>query len=147
MPLSSPAYQYSIISISCTTSLVTPASSRASRTAAVSRLSPFSTIPLGSCHLFCPPTETITTSAFPLLPRNTTPPAETCSLTGNLLAGVFFDGDSLDFRGVIFPPRVRNDRATPGPSPARDWCRFAPFSPDGSPSRSDNPPRDHRTHR
>src|ERR1700687_1741567 len=142
MPLSRPTYQYSIVSIGCTTSLDTPPSSRASRTAAISGFSPLSTNPLGSCHLFCPPTETITTSTLPLSPRNTTPPAETCSLTGTLMASDFLDGELPDFRGVIVR---RNGRARAAPSPARDSSRFATFFPACSPSRLDSPHQGHRT--
>src|SRR6266516_413013 len=133
MPSSRPTYQYSIVSIGWTTSLETPPSSRASRTAVTSGFSPLSTRPFGSCQRLLLPTDTMTTSTPASSRRKTTPPADVWSFTGTFIANDFLDDDALGFRGVILWPHPRTCPATAVLSRAHRVSRSVSFGPRGFP--------------
>src|ERR1700682_4705548 len=127
-----------------TTSLSVPPSSRTSRTAAISGFSSFSTSPFGSCHLLLLPTATITTSIRSLSRRNTTPPADTCSLTGSLAEAGLSDPEPAALRGGMLS-RLHIAAARGTLFQERAPFRFASFVPAYSPWRQDNPlPDRHR---
>src|SRR5579864_1907437 len=126
-------YQYSISGSAATTRPVTPVSSRTSRTAVCSEVSPSSMCPLGSCQRLPCWVEINRIVA----PRTTRPPAErwcSASLPGGEAAGV-----AAASVGAVVTPRARCRAlsvgglfAIPARSPGGESCRIDSHRLEGS---------------